>query len=130
MSTHSENPGANGRAPSDNRSVTDVLPSMPLVGQPTASRPFLRSDPAWLAAATAYRQALNDVKVAEAAEIRAKEALVALIRHSVECGCGVTVTKSLTWTADDEMVAVKELGVDLARYYGKGCFGVTIVLDE
>ena len=57
MSTHSERTGADGQAPNDYRSVTNVLPSVPLVRQPTASSPFLRSDPAWSAAATAYRQA-------------------------------------------------------------------------
>ena len=61
--------------------------------------------------------------------MRSEEVLVALAQHSTEFGCGVTVTKSLTWTADDEAKAMTQLRVDLPRHYGEECFGAPVDID-
>jgi hypothetical protein len=122
---------ADATDPLDEAQVIDITAKADLPVAVTALTvgPVLRSDFAWFTAAAAYRQARRDLEAAEAAEVRAKEGLVALTQHSTEFGCGVTVLKSLSFTADDEVRALR-LGVDLQRHFGKGCFGVRVRLDE
>lgn len=125
------------------------LPSLPLAstrldtpanaGQttPGAAAPIMalhgprqRKDPAWAAAAAAYIKAKRDVAAANWAEREAKEALVALTDEAVAQGCGVVVRRIPGWTPDLEAEAARDIGIDLARHFGKGCFGVTITLNE
>jgi hypothetical protein len=89
-----------------------------------------RSDTAWAAAAAAYIQSKRDVESAKQAERRAKEALVALTTQPVEQGCSVVVRRIPGWSPEMETDAARDMGIDLARHFGKGCFGVTITVNE
>jgi hypothetical protein len=92
--------------------------------------PVPRKDAAWAAAAAAYIQSKRDVEFAKQAEQQAKEALVALTSQPIEQGCGVVVRRIPGWSPDTEAEAARDLGIDLARHFGKGCFGVTITVNE
>ena len=98
---------------------------------PMAPRgPTPRSDAAWTAAAAAYIQSKRDVESAKQAEQQAKETLVSLTSQPIEQGCGVVVRRIPGWSPDMEAEAARDLGIDLARHFGKGCFGVTITVNE
>jgi hypothetical protein len=92
--------------------------------------PTPRRDAAWAAAAAAYIQSKRDVESAKLAEQQAKEALVALTSQPIEQGCGVVVRRIPGWSPDMEAEAARDLGIDLARHFGKGCFGGTITVNE
>ena len=80
----------------------------------------VRDDPAWLAAAEAYRTAKTAVEAATERLEAAKLALVALACHAKESGAGVSVTRF--WKAGNvDYKKVPALrGVDLDAYRGKG----------
>jgi hypothetical protein len=89
-----------------------------------------RRDTVWAAAAAAYIQSKRDVESAKLAEQEAKEALVALTSQPIEQGCGVVVRRIPGWSPEMEAEAARDMGIDLARHFGKGCFGVTITVNE
>lgn len=97
--------------------------------RPLPSDTVHRSDTAWAAAAGAYLQAQRGIDAAVAAQLRAKEVLVALTQHPREEGCGVTVTMSQAWREIDNARTTAVLGVDLERRYGKGCVGATVQIN-
>ena len=97
--------------------------------RPLPSDTVHRSDTAWAAAAGAYIQAQRGIDAAVAAQLRAKEVLVALTQHAREQGCGVAVTMSQAWREMDSSRVNEVLGVDLERHYGRGCMGATVRIN-
>ena len=97
--------------------------------RPRSGDAVQRSDAAWAAAAGAYIQAQRGIDAAVAAQLRAKEMLVALTQHPREQGCGVAVTMSQAWREMDSSRVNEVLGVDLERHYGRGCVGATVRIN-
>ena len=91
--------------------------------------PVERTDPGWATAAALYIQAKRSVESAQATQLRAKEALVALTEHPCERGFGVTVSLSDDWRDVDNARTTALLGVDLELTSGKGCVGATVSID-
>lgn len=91
--------------------------------------PVERTDPGWAAAAALYIQAKRSVECAQATQLRAKEALVALTEHACERGFGVTVSMADDWRGVDNTRTTALLGVDLELTSGKGCVGATVSID-
>ena len=97
--------------------------------RPRSGDAVQRSDAEWAAAAGAYIQAQRGIDATVAAQLRAKEVLVALTQHPHEQGCGVAVTMSQAWREMDSSRVKELLGVDLERHYGRGCVGATVRIN-
>jgi exodeoxyribonuclease (lambda-induced) len=95
-----------------------------ICGDADLAAPYLapkeRTDTAWRQAAAAYKRAADNVKLAEAEEKAAREALLALAPEGGK-GCGVTVSKAERTGSIAYAKAIKDLlpGADLSAYQGK-----------